>query len=674
MYDFSYVKGINPSLYDDLCDYIDACKYNLKTPILLLATTIFEKGIKLFLSNEDKISKFFDYDPNLTMMCLSKNKKYESSKNYVRSNIKLNYDVIVYCRDNSNNKKHDLAKIENDDLFDKHEITKEVFKLLVFLNNRYCTNSVQTPNFEMINELFIDDDNSQNNKEKNNELENLKKEISNIKDVLNLGKFNPENIESSVEKDSHKSTEVDDAVLNLTSEETQDELDNFCELETENRIREEEMTNKDKIFESVLEETSISKLENDEEIILDKEDNTKDQIVLSESNSEVENTIKNYDDNIFEEEVNNCNELYTVQEEMHDNPQSDNALIVLCKKSIFDILINNSISSSDSLSHKCADEIEQSLNKILPKGLKIKNTSNTHCSISSEDLKISVCSSKRKKYKNNKILAFREFLLRIIPKDSWPKYMAMRLPSEELYEFNTNNDLIWKCQKSIYDVFVKYNLNGNVLLSYEVCEDIEKSLKEILPHGLIVKIKNGHCSISSEDLNITKNSASGIKNNYLTAFRSFVVQLLPIKTISSQKQKKLSAVSFPKVENKVIGSEYLDVCKIMANEIVKKYGDDYFFYYKYGKPCLKKNRAPHINDFKNLVYRLNKMLKLANKISINFVIDVNFSYIEIKKMNFIMYSNKYTHGATKKKNFGISHLIWLFYCQIIKTSGYLPKK
>lgn len=112
----------------------------------------------------------------------------------------------------------------------------------------------------------------------------------------------------------------------------------------------------------------------------------------------------------------------------------------------------------------------------------------------------------------------------------------------------------------------------------------------------------------------------------------------------------------------------------MANQIVKKYGVDYFFYYKNGKPCLRKTKAPHINDFKQLVSKLNKMSKLANKISINFVIDVNFSYIEINKMNFIMYSNKYKHGATKKKNFAISNLIWLFYCLIIKTSGYLPKK
>lgn len=358
-------------------------------------------------------------------------------------------------------------------------------------------------------------------------------------------------MESSSEKGSHESTDLDETTLNLTSEETQDELDTFCELETEHRISEEEITNKDKIFESVLEETNISKLENDEEIILNKEDNIKDQFALSESNSKVESTIESYDDNVVEEENNNYNELYTEKEEAHDNSQIDNDLIMLCTKSIYDILIDNSISSSCDLSHKCITEIEQSLNKILPNGLCIKNTYRNYCSISSEDLKISVCSNRRRKNTDNKIRAFRKFILSIIPEDSWPEYKHSKdiskiAQSEDLYEFNTKNDLIWRCQKSIYDVFVKYNLNGSMLRSYEACEDIEKSLRKILPHGLIVKKKNGHCSISSVDLNITKNSASGGKDNYLTAFRSFVMQLLPIKTIPSQKQKNYPLFLFQK--------------------------------------------------------------------------------------------------------------------------------
>ena len=91
----------------------------------------------------------------------------------------------------------------------------------------------------------------------------------------------------------------------------------------------------------------------------------------------------------------------------------------------------------------------------------------------------------------------------------------------------------------------------------------------------------------------------------------------------------------------------------------------------------KKKKRPPINEFKELIFKLNEDEYLKNRIHIEFSIELNYSYIRIKELGIylhkrIQFSNSATNSATKKKRSRISELIWRFYKLVLQKSNYFP--
>ena len=167
-YDFGFIKKINQAIFEDFNDLIEAYLSNIQASVFSIANALFEKGFKYFLIKEGKMEEFFpEKDPNLTKMVLSST--FSSSRNFIRSNIVIDYDVVVKVRDYANNKKHDL--VQSNPILEKALILTELFSLYVQLNNLYFSPKVGMPDKEYIQYVSSFD------KYKEHKLESVDKEI-----------------------------------------------------------------------------------------------------------------------------------------------------------------------------------------------------------------------------------------------------------------------------------------------------------------------------------------------------------------------------------------------------------------------------------------------------------------------------------------------------------------
>ena len=90
-------------------------------------------------------------------------------------------------------------------------------------------------------------------------------------------------------------------------------------------------------------------------------------------------------------------------------------------------------------------------------------------------------------------------------------------------------------------------------------------------------------------------------------------------------------------------------------------------------PRLNKHRKnPSINEFKELIFKLNEDEELKNRIYIDFSIGIYFSYIRIQELGLYLHTQLYSNSSFKKKENQIGDLIWRFYKLVLQKSNYCP--
>ena len=146
-YDYSYIKKLNTTIFNDFNDLIEAYLNNIQASIYVIANSLFEKGFKLLLTNDNMMDLFFDDEsPSLTQMVLTRNNT--DSKIYIKARIDIDYSVVANVRDKANNKKHALNEVNV--TLDKALTLTELFSLYVQLNNYYSVEKACMPSKDYI--------------------------------------------------------------------------------------------------------------------------------------------------------------------------------------------------------------------------------------------------------------------------------------------------------------------------------------------------------------------------------------------------------------------------------------------------------------------------------------------------------------------------------------------
>ena len=236
-----------------------------------------------------------------------------------------------------------------------------------------------------------------------------------------------------------------------------------------------------------------------------------------------------------------------------------------------------------------------------------------------------------------------------------------------------NESLILKCQNVIFRTLKEDRKIDVNQCGEKSCKKIINALELILPNGLIIKSfrkKNKiFYTLESIDLNYFKKSHSRSKNNYLIAVRGFMSWLM-LKPLNEKTDSQAS-------QNDIKNLQTLKYYEAISRIIIAKFGEDYFFSMEGNTPRLIDKKHPSIDEFKELIFKLNEDESLKNRIHIEFSIELNYSYILIKELGIylhkrIQFSNSATNSATKKKRSRISELIWRFYKLVLQKSNYCP--
>lgn len=237
----------------------------------------------------------------------------------------------------------------------------------------------------------------------------------------------------------------------------------------------------------------------------------------------------------------------------------------------------------------------------------------------------------------------------------------------------SNESLILKCQNVIFRTLKEDRKIDVNQCGEKSCKKIINALELILPNGLIIKSfrkKNKiFYTLESIDLNYFKKSHSRSKNNYLIAVRGFMSWLM-LKPLNEKTDSQAS-------QNDIKNLQTLKYYEAISRIIIAKFGGDYFFSMEGNTPRLIDKKHPSIDEFKELIFKLNEDEYLKNRIHIEFSIELNYSYILIKELGIylhkrIQFSNSATNSATKKKRSRISELIWRFYKLVLQKSNYCP--
>lgn len=233
----------------------------------------------------------------------------------------------------------------------------------------------------------------------------------------------------------------------------------------------------------------------------------------------------------------------------------------------------------------------------------------------------------------------------------------------------SNESLILKCQNVIFRTLKEDRKIDANQCGEKSCKKIINALKLILPNGLIIKSfrkKNKiFYTLESIDLNYFKRSHSRSKNNYLIAVRGFMSWLM-LKPLNEKTDSQAS-------QNDIKNLQTLKCYEAISRIIIAKFGEDYFFYMEGNTPRLIDKKHPSINEFKELIFKLNEDEYLKNRIHIEFSIELNYSYILIKELGIYLHKRiQFSNSATKKKRSRISELIWRFYKLVLQKSNYCP--
>lgn len=224
----------------------------------------------------------------------------------------------------------------------------------------------------------------------------------------------------------------------------------------------------------------------------------------------------------------------------------------------------------------------------------------------------------------------------------------------------SNESLILKCQNVIFRTLKEDGKKDLGQCDKKSCEKLINALKLILPNRLTLKKRKKCYTLESFDLNYSKKSCSKRRDNYLKALRAFLYWIL----LKPSNEKTDSQVS----QNDIKNLQTLKYYEAISRIIIAKFGEDYFFYMARNTPRLKDKKYPSINEFKELIFKLNEDEYLKNRIHIEFSIELNYSYIRIKELGVYLGSQQYNIGDTKK----ISELIWRFYKLVLQKSYYCP--
>ena len=230
-YDYSFIKKINDVVFDDFNDLIESYLSNIQSSIFVNANILFEKGFKCFLIQTGKMEVFFPYaDPNLTQMVFSYSNS--DSKDYIRNNLSLDYDLIARVRDKANNKKHDTTK--SNTYLDKVMILAEIFSLYVQINNMFFTTKVKMPSKEYLEYMASFDTYKEHKFE-----EVIEKRLLEVEDEVSnrLTKINEE-IEEKENKQSHLEKKLKETSKKILESEREIESNDKIIAEKERRIRE----------------------------------------------------------------------------------------------------------------------------------------------------------------------------------------------------------------------------------------------------------------------------------------------------------------------------------------------------------------------------------------------------------------------------------------------------
>ena len=162
----------------------------------------------------------------------------------------------------------------------------------------------------------------------------------------------------------------------------------------------------------------------------------------------------------------------------------------------------------------------------------------------------------------------------------------------------SNESLILKCQNVIFRTLKEDGKKDLGQCDQESCEKLINALKLILPNGLTL-IKKKRCyTLESIDLNYSKKSCSKRRDNYLKALRGFLYWLL---RNPSDEETNLQTS-----QNDIINSQVLKCYEVISKIIIAKFGEDYFFFMEGNIPRLIPHRkTPSINEFKELIFKLN---------------------------------------------------------------------
>ena len=231
----------------------------------------------------------------------------------------------------------------------------------------------------------------------------------------------------------------------------------------------------------------------------------------------------------------------------------------------------------------------------------------------------------------------------------------------------SNESLILKCQNVIFRTLKEDGKTDLSQCDNESCQKIINALELTLPNGLTIKSnrKKNKYTLESIDLNYSQKSCSKIEDNYLKAIRGFISWIL----LKPSNKKTDSQAS----QNDIIKLQTLKYYKAISRIIIAKFGEDCFFYMEGNTPRLKNIKYPSINQFKELIFKLNEDEYLKNKIHIEFSSELNYSYIRIKELGiYLHHTQQYSNGDTKKKRSKISKLIWRFYKLVLQKSNYFP--
>ena len=233
----------------------------------------------------------------------------------------------------------------------------------------------------------------------------------------------------------------------------------------------------------------------------------------------------------------------------------------------------------------------------------------------------------------------------------------------------SNESLILKCQNVIVRTLKEDRKFDANQCGEKSCKKIINALELILPNGLTIKSSKKKNKIfytlESIDLNYFKESHSRSKNNYLIAVRGFMSWLL-LKPLNEKTDSQAS-------QNDIKNLQTLKYYEAISRIIIAKLGEDYFFYMEGNTPRLIDKKHPSINEFKELIFKLNEDEYLKNRIHIEFSIELNYSYILIKELGIYLHKRiQFSNSATKKKRSRISELIWRFYKLVLQKSNYCP--